>query len=138
MAYINQDEKKLIAAALKKAFPSDRFSLSVKHYSSLIVKIVKAELLEKYHGKELAGKRYGDEYIRMMDFSSDFRVDELRVESQFKQYPELSEYFAEIVKIIKEVGGHYNHSDYMVDYHDVAFYYDVKVCLKGVAPLEQV
>ena len=47
MAYINQDEKKLIAAALKKAFPSDRFSLSVKHYSSLIVKIVKAELLEK-------------------------------------------------------------------------------------------
>lgn len=136
MAYINQEKKKQIADAIKKAFPRDRFSFSIKHHSSLLVKIVKSEVLEKYHSKEMIIKQWGELLPCQLDFSN-YNINVFWVESNFKEYPEVVEYLMEIIRIIKQSGNHYNNSDLMSDYHDEAFYYDIDVCLKGVKPLEK-
>ena len=134
MAYINQEEKKLIANAIKAAFPNDRFSFSVKHHSSLYVKVRKSELLEQYHGKELDVVHWGEHSKVKMDMSN-FRINEYWFKEHLEQYPELVEYFDKLINIILEVGGHYDNSDLMADYHNVAFYYHVEVELKGLEEL---
>ena len=113
MAFIKQEQKKIIALAIKEAFPKDRFSLSVKNCDSLYIKISKSALLVEY--KELLGNEY--------------KLNVFYFKDELKSYPDLVEYFANILNIIK-ANGYSCGYDYDLDCVVESFYIDINVCLK--------
>lgn len=104
MAYIDAQTTAKIRKALKVAFPEIKFSVRNHRHSSISVTI-------------LASPYFEDGMINQINhywLERNYEGDELRVLST-------------IDKIIRTVGGHYDNSDIMTDYFDVAFYYNINV-----------
>lgn len=107
MAYMNQERKASIHAALKRVIPKNwKWSLAVRHHSSIVLTIAAAphqlsnghESLNPYHWE----RQHADK----VDWT-----------------PEVVEIFKAIFSALNR--GNHNNSDIMTDYFDVGWYVEV-------------
>jgi hypothetical protein len=108
MAYMNQDQKKIISEALKvalKSFPSVKVSLSIQHHSTITCTIKQGPAC-------LAPKDRGYEVI------NHYHIDRFNTKES-----------AEILNVIKDCLhiGHYDNTDTQSDYFDCAWYIGIKI-----------
>lgn len=104
MAYITKETAKNIREALKAEFKDIKFSVTVKDHMALDVRIMQSPYFE------------ADQYTQ---------VNQYYINEHYRGIQK--EVLSKINKIIVEVGGHYDNSDVMTDYFDVAFYYNISV-----------
>lgn len=112
MAFISQEKKKKIAAALKAAdLPEDlKYSLRIDNHSGLVVTIRQAPATVL------------DDCVGTTDMSY-VQVNIHHIENQFAG--ETREWLEKIVRVIKDAGEWYDKSDSMTDYFNIAFYIDI-------------
>lgn len=104
MAYITKETTKKIREALKAEFKkSIKFSVSMRDHMALDVRIMESPY-------------FGDEYVQ---------VNQYYISEHFPA--EQAEVLNKIQEIIKTAGNHYDKSDSMTDYFDVAFYYNISI-----------
>lgn len=118
MAYMNQEKKAQIAAALKKVMPKDwRYSLAVRNYSEIVMTIRKGPsnlMIVPAHG-------HVDEHIHAGIYR---QVNPHSYKDNF--LPEFDEIFAKIYAALNSAGN-YDNSDIMTDYFDVGYYVSLRV-----------
>lgn len=107
MAYMNQEKKKQINEALKQAFPDYRFSLSVRHHMTLVVKVKRCPLFTAAENQSINVYWYNEHLPKNQ-----------------------AEFIGNLLATIKTAGNWYNNSDIMTDYFDIAFYIDLIIDLK--------
>ena len=105
MAYITQDEKKIIAAALKvalKDYPTIKYSLTIDNNMSISCRLTKGPKFFDPEGK------------------GEISVNHHHIAHNFKHEPEA----VKILTLINECLhiGHYDKSDIQSDYFDCAWY----------------
>lgn len=121
MAYIGQDKKKEIAAELKKIIPEGwKYSLGIRHHSTLVLTISEAPVNLIAERAEMAKRRQqdnvwtGDEtYMQVSPYWLDTKFEGERLE-QMKA----------IVDALNN--GNHDRSDIQTDYFDVGWYIDIK------------
>lgn len=117
MAYITKEETKEIRDNLKKAFPEIKFSVRMRHHSTVLVTI-----LESHYNFELNGKGYRDVNAYHFQNTGD-RVDQFTKEIiKAHNHKDLLQKILDIIS--KE---HWDKSDIMTDYFNCAFYYYLSI-----------
>jgi len=106
MAYMSKDHAATIRANLKKNFPNFKFSVTIRHHSTICVSILQSPL---DFSKDIAESGYS--YVQLNEYHLD-------------RY-EHSDTLKKIKDIINE--GNHNNSDPMTDYFDVGFYIDMNI-----------
>lgn len=106
MAYIDTPTVKKIRAALKKEFPTVKFSVRRSDYSKLYVSVMKSDLFD-------------DGYVSTMN--------QYKTDNNKHFNDDQNAFINNIDKIIKTTGDYYDDSDAMTDYFDTAFYYDIQI-----------
>ncbi len=113
MAYMSQENKKKIAAELKKIIPSTwKWSLKVRHHSTLSLTITRADI-----------DLYTQHSAKPEDKGSYIQVNEYYLSSQYK---------GEALAILEDINaamnaGNHDNSDAMTDYFDVGWYIDINI-----------
>jgi len=110
MAYINQDKKKIIAAALKvamKAYPSIKYSLSIQHNSSITCRITQ-------------GPKFLDN-----DGKGSVDVNVYWIDSHYQNNPEAATVLNKILECLNI--DNYDNSDTQTDYFDVGHYSHIEI-----------
>lgn len=118
MAYITKEETKEIRDNLKKAYPEIKFSVRMRHHSTVLVTI-----LESPYNFELNGKDYRDVNVYHIDTQS----NESHVDydgNLVKPHTHL-DILKGILKIVSEK--HWDKSDIMTDYFNCSFYYYLSI-----------
>ena len=112
MAYMNQDKKAKIAAALKQVVPADwKYSLRVNHHSSIVMTIRSAPI-------DLMARLYPEFIGDNIDVNHHWAHEHL-AECPEKQI---------ILQIIDCLNlGNWNRSDIQTDYFDVGHYVDLQI-----------
>lgn len=106
MAYVNQEKKGKIAAALKAVVPADwKYSLAVRHHSTIVMTIKKAPV-DLY----LANRNHVD-------------INHYHLDTNFDG--ELLETLKKIIRALNT--DNYDNSDSMTDYFDVGHYVDLNI-----------
>ncbi|CAB4139610.1 hypothetical protein UFOVP338_62 [uncultured Caudovirales phage] len=123
MAYIDQDKKKIIAKALKQAFPNLKMSLSVKDYMTLTVKISSSEIFNEFLKKR---KEDWEESEYYQDMNLPFN------EAMYlRNGIELEHCNSELGKSLRDViikaGDWFLESDSQTDYFRTAFFFNIEV-----------
>jgi hypothetical protein len=127
MAYMPQEKKQLINAALKKVMPKDwKWSLSVRHHSTIVLTIQSApvDLCQEWADCINAGHRA---QAQPDLYAVRSRPDNVQVNTH---YPENQ--FSASLPVIEAAleclndGNHYN-SDFQTDYFDVGWYVDINL-----------
>lgn len=123
MAYMSQEKKREIAANLKKVMPQGwKYSLSVRHYSTLVLTITAApvDLMAAYN-KHVAEswERRGDKFTPQ----TYAQINEYWLGTQFSG--ELLEIFQRIKAVLND--GNHDRSDIQTDYFDVGWYVDINI-----------
>lgn len=115
MAYMNQDKKAKIAAALKRVMPKGwKYSLAVRHHSTIVLTISEApiDLIRAFEGYSEPEKRtYAD-------------VNPYHYRRQFSEKA-VADIFDKIFAVLNM--DNYDNSDSMTDYFDVGHYVDVNI-----------
>jgi hypothetical protein len=111
MAYMNQEKKSKIAAALKAVVPADwKYSLLVRHHSTIVMTIRSASV-------DLIRKIYDTD-------RTDISVNEFWAKERLKECEEKQI----ILKIIECLNtDNFDHSDSMSDYFHVGHYIDLSI-----------
>ena len=105
MAYITAETSKKIRAALKAEFGKlVKFSVTISNHSSLNVTILESPFFDD------------GEYIQVNHYWIGEHYQGAQLDALEK-----------IVNVIKTVGKHYDNSDSMTDYFDVAFYFNINI-----------
>lgn len=118
MAYITKEKSAEIRKALKARFPDWKFSVKIRHHSSLDVDILSAPIdLLAY---KLPG-RYDDDTSKARPAYAG--VNHYYVSENWAS--PAKEALLEIVKISNE--GNHDNSDIQTDYFDVGWYYDLSI-----------
>jgi hypothetical protein len=124
MAYINQQEKKEIAEALKKELGSAKergfkYSLGVRNLSTLVIKISSGSVdfmgnyNEKRKSRGLDERKYASFFgACRSDYSDSFSGDVAKIINK-------------IAKIMNK--DNHDNSDSMTDYFDVGYYVDIRI-----------
>jgi len=124
MAYINQAQKAIIAAELKKVVPAGwKYTLSIHNHTSLIFTLFSApvDLLEMCNRLQKAKwEARGQEYSSQ---KTEFSVNNNFMQDQVEG-PAL-EIFQAIFSAMN--CGNHDNSDTMTDYYDVGWYVNVNV-----------
>lgn len=115
MAYITQDQKKVIAAKMKGFMPKDlKWSLSIDNHSTIICTIAAApvDVNSLFHKPEVVGLRNG--YVGLNVYY---------MQEHLKEGP-----VKEILMQIRDAlnTDNYDNSDSMTDYFDVGHYIDIR------------
>jgi hypothetical protein len=117
MAYINQAEKKVIAAKMKEFMPKEwKYSLAIHNHSQIVCTIKSAPVNLETELKENVNVHIHD---------GSFSVNEFHFKNHFKD-PE-----SNTVKILTQIvdalnTDNYNNSDSMTDYFDVGHYVELR------------
>ncbi len=125
MAYINQDTKKLIHAALKPIFQKYglKASLGIDNHSTLVININKGKLdfiqnynnLTKNSSYRLPREQAKDQlHVNHYWYNDHFNGD-------------CQKCLHEIITTANNVGKNYDNSDIQSDYFDIGFYLDVNI-----------
>lgn len=120
MAYINQEGKKKVAIAMNKVAQKYglKFSLSIRHHSTLVCKIKSGKV----------------DFIG--NFNENQRDDERKIERgyfELSEYSLDSKYSGQVLECVKEIisalksADWYDDSDIQTDYFNTAYYIDIKV-----------
>jgi hypothetical protein len=118
MAYITKEETAEIRNNLKKAYPEIKFSVRMRHHSTVLVTI-----LESPYNFELNGK----EYRNVNQYHLNTQGNEPTVDYDgniIKPHTHL-DILNGILAIIS--ANHWDKSDLMTDYHHCAFYYYLSI-----------
>lgn len=114
MAYMSQEKKRAIAAALKKVVPKDwKYSLAVRNHSTLVMTISSApvNLIPTYfvdpEGLEKVPR-------------TEAHVNLHWLETVYADSPEVLEQMQQIKAVLND--GNWNKSDLQADYHNVGWY----------------
>jgi hypothetical protein len=114
MAYMNQEKKAKIAAALKLVVPKDwKYSLAVRHHSTIVLTVSEApvDLIGAFHNPA-SGRSKPVEYgINPYYWHEQLRNEDVR------------ETFTQIMTALND--GNHDRSDHQTDYCDVGWYVDV-------------
>jgi hypothetical protein len=116
MAYITKEETAEIRNNLKKAYPEIKFSVRMRHHSTVLVTI-----LESPYNFELNGKDYRDVNAYHFDTDSerqDYDGNTIKPHTH-------RDILKGILAIIS--ANHWDKSDIMTDYFHCAFYYDLSI-----------
>lgn len=115
MAYMNQERKAVIAAALKPVLKKYgvKGTLSVRNHSSIVLNVKSGEVdfFEDYGDREDA-RKFG------------IQVNPYWFHEHFEGVSRA--FLTEAFDALKSAG-YYNNSDAMTDYFDVAYYYDINI-----------
>jgi len=115
MAYITQDEKKVIAAKMKEFMPKDwKYSLSIHNHSQIICTVKSAPV-------DLQKELKDDMKIHLHNGS--FSVNEFHFKNHFNE-GQTVELIGKIVDALNT--DNYNNSDSMTDYFDVGHYVELR------------
>lgn len=140
MAYISQDAKKQIAADLKAAFPKLRFSLSVRHSSTLVVSLVSGDL--DIVGQLITINSDPDLYIasrevkasRLNKLTKGFALEVRENHIEQDRMGEVGKTLSKIFDIINQrgkAGANFDDSDTQTDYFHVGYYVDLIIGKKN-------
>lgn len=120
MAYMSQEKKKEIAAALKEVVPKSwKYSLGVRHHSTIVMTIRSAPIDLIAERNQAVADKLDRGYQVVKD---NFSVNPYNGEICLTKSAEI---FRKILKILNT--GNYDNSDIMTDYFDVNFYVDLRV-----------
>lgn len=110
MAYMSQEHKKRIAKELKKVLPKDwRYTLAVKHHSSIVLNIWEGPAEIMINGKgETAQKQYSPNEYYLAEAFQDERI---------------GQFFIEVKKALDL--DNFDNSDPTTDYFHVGHYVDI-------------
>lgn len=114
MAYMNQERKSILAAALKKVVPTGwKYTLAVRHHSTIVMTITEApvDLIAEINASGQPRDAVGHTSINPYRFDKAFGPS----------LPTIKAIFAAL-----NTGNHDN-SDVMTDYFDVGWYVDVNI-----------
>lgn len=118
MAFITKEETKEIRDNLKKAFPEIKFSVRMRHHSTVLVTI-----LESPYDFELNGKEYRD--VNTYHINSQGNESHVDYDGNtIKPHTHL-DILKGILKIVSEK--HWDKSEIMTDYFNCAFYYYLSI-----------
>jgi hypothetical protein len=123
MAYMSQETKKKLAANVRRVMPRDwKYSLAVRHHSTIVLTITSAPV-------DLLGirtKRVAEEWEK--------RGDKYQPETyaQLNVYHLDSEFSGDLLKIFERIKtalneGNHDRSDSQTDYFDVGWYVDINI-----------
>ena len=125
MAYMNQEKKAVISAALKKALVGTglKYSLSVRNHSSIemTIKSGSIDFINDYNqtvARQPGGFRNGSEAVGSMSINQYWFQDHFT--------PGVQVVIRKIVDALHSAG-HYDRSDAQTDYFDCAYYIDIQV-----------
>ena len=112
MAYINQEQKKIISAKLKKVIPSTwKYTLSILHHSALVLKISQGDFTILYKNKNVP--------------ELDLNVYHLKNHFPLPDNNKLYLIFKSILDVMND--GNHDNSDINTDYFDVGWYNKIKI-----------
>jgi hypothetical protein len=111
MAYMNQDKKSKIAAALKQVVPAGwKYSLAVRHHSTIVMTISAAPV-------DLIGKLYDTD-------RTEVTVNEFWAKEHLKECAE-KQVMLQIIECLNL--DNFDKSDIMTDYFHVGHYVDLRI-----------
>jgi hypothetical protein len=129
MAYINQEEKKVIAEKLKTIIPKTwKYSLSIHHRNTIVCVIKSADIdimrMIKDSDHYIQNKKshefhYGVEFIEKSYQEFNIKIPTL------ENAPKLQETLEKILLALNT--NNYDHSDAQTDYFDVGHYVDFSI-----------
>lgn len=127
MAFMSQDKKAKIAAALK-AIPELKkwkYSLGVHHHSTIVMNIRSApeDLISNIATRFREQPRYEESNVQYLESKRYHQVNIYYPENQFSG--KLLETFKKIIAALN-IDNHDN-SDLMTDYHDVGHYVNINI-----------
>ncbi len=113
MAYMNQEKKVKIAAALKKVVPADwKYTLGVDNHSTIVMTITSAPV------NLLAKAQANSEYVK-----DNFQVNQFYPEKSFD-----GRTLETVMKILDALNlNNHDNSDIMTDYFDVGHYVNLNI-----------
>jgi len=119
MAYIGQQKKAEIAADLKKTIPKSwKWSLAVRHHSTLVLTISAADVDLIGTLNEKCKTNIGDRNY--------WQLNVYRLKDSFDASEEvIADLFGEIKGVMMK--GNHDNSDPMTDYFDVGWYVDINI-----------
>jgi|TARA_R110000744_G_scaffold80035_1_gene157093 hypothetical protein len=123
MAYITKEEAAVVRKDLKKAFPEIKFSVRIKHYTTLDVAIMEAPYdfaVREYKDACIPNREHRDNLVDQREY---FTVNHYHLDTNqtYAQLPKLQK----IAKIcLKE---HWDKSEIQTDYFHCAFYLNLAV-----------
>lgn len=116
MAYMSQENKAKLAVEIRKVVPADwKYTLSVKHHSTLVLTISQAPI--DLIGQNIVSQSRGG------DRPAYVAINEYYIEREYA--PKLADIFKKI-KAAMMIGNHDN-SEPQTDFFDVGWYIDIKV-----------
>lgn len=127
MAYISQEEKKAIVKALKDIVPKNwKVTYGVNHHSTFVMRISEADINLPYEFRyvdrdDVERNADGCHHTHVLSESAGTYYGSYRFVS-----PDVLVLFKSICETIHSVGGWFDNSDLMTDYHNTAFYVDIK------------
>jgi len=123
MAYIDQDRKAVIQAALKPILKKYgvRGTLSIRNHMTIVltVKSGKIDFIDNFN--RVAGQKYGD---RFSPAAGSIQVNTYWFKDHFDGLA--SDFIQDALTVLKS-GGWYDNSDAMTDYFDTAYYIDINI-----------
>lgn len=125
MAYMNQEKKAKIASALKTVIPADwKYTLSVRHHSSLVLTIKSAPIdLLTEEAKVRADVREYEMYGNLNCSRTYLNLNHYHLDRHFQGH--LLEIFTKIKSVMNI--DNWDHSDSMTDHFDVGHYIDINI-----------
>lgn len=125
MAFMSQERKKTIAAALKVALKGSglKYSLKVQHHSALVMTVYSAPLDFPQNVYEVNQQNWGHVPTRSMK--------QKPTNCGVGSYTCLGNYSGECLKMVQKIWdimnmGNHDRSDIQTDYFDVGWYADIK------------
>lgn len=116
MAYMNQERKSILAAALKKVVPTGwKYTLAVRHHATIVMTITEApvDLIAEINACALGGDRHvvGHTTLNPYHYERSFGPSLKTMRAIFEALNT----------------GNHDRSDLMTDYFDVGWYVDVNI-----------
>jgi len=122
MAYVTKKDIQDIRAALKKAYPDFKLSVSKNKYSSTVKIKILSGPLNFWNLKEYSNNLYENDNFNL----NGYRINHYHLNF----YKEFESFFSDMIKIIKTAATDnqwYDNSDPMVDYFSTAFYISIQI-----------
>ena len=122
MAYVNKKDIQDIRAALKKAYPGFKLSVSKNTYSSTVQIKILSGPLNFWNLKEYSNNLYENDNFNL----NGYRINHYHLHF----YKEFEIFFSDMIKIIKTSAidnKWYDNSNPMTDYFDTAFYISIQI-----------
>ena len=122
MAYVTKKDIQDIRAALKKAYPGFKLSVSKNTYSSTVQIKILSGPLNFWNLKEYSNNLYENDNFNL----NGYRINHYHLHF----YKEFESFFSDMIKIIKTAATDnqwYDNSDPMTDYFSTAFYISIQI-----------